>query len=135
MICTGQFLTCAAACSGFFHFDRPVSCFSFFRSASCFACCTAASSYAGASLSSKVIAPAGHAGRQSPSPSQKCSLARRAFPSTISIAPSWQAAAQIPQPLHLFSSMCMIFLIISVLFLSLENQKNSLIWASLKLFC
>ncbi len=35
---------------------------------------TAASSYAGASRSSKDIAPVGHAGKQSPNPSQKFSL-------------------------------------------------------------
>ena len=52
------------------------------------------------------------AGRQSPSPSQKCSRTRTALPSTMSIAPSWQAFAQAPQPLHLSRSMWMIFLII-----------------------
>ena len=49
---------------------------------------TASSSYAGASLSSKEMAPVGHSGRQSPSPSQKCSLTNSAFPLMMSMAPS-----------------------------------------------
>ena len=49
---------------------------------------TASLSYSGASLSSKDIASAGHAGRQSPNPSQKFSRTSFAFPPTISIAPS-----------------------------------------------
>ena len=34
------------------------------------------------------MAPVGHSGRQSPSPSQKCSLTNSAFPLMMSMAPS-----------------------------------------------
>ena len=59
----------------------------------------------------------GQAGRQSPSPSQKFSRISFAFPFMISMAPSWQALAHSPQPLHRSSSMTMIFLSILSLFL------------------
>ena len=36
------------------------------------------------------------------------------FGSIMAMAPSWQAAAQAPQPLHLFSSIVMIFLFILI---------------------
>ena len=46
--------------------------------------------------------------------STKSSFISLALPSTIVIAPSWQAFAHAPQPLHLFSSISIIFLIIII---------------------
>ena len=60
------------------------------------------------SISSKLIAPTGQFGRQSPKPSQKFSRTSFALPSTSSIAPSWHALAHRPQPLHFSSSIWMI---------------------------
>ena len=61
------------------------------------------------------MAPVGQLGRQSPKPSQKLSRVSLALPFTISMAPSWQAAAQAPQPLHFSSS---IWMILRIMFLS-----------------
>jgi hypothetical protein len=61
------------------------------------------------SLSSKEMASSGHAGRQSPKPSQKSSLRSFALLFTIPIAPSWHASAQSPHPVHFSSSILIIF--------------------------
>ena len=60
------------------------------------------------------MAPVGQAGRQSPKPSQWSSRTSLALPSTMAMAPSWQAAAHRPQPLQSSSLILMIFRTISV---------------------
>ena len=58
-----------------------------------------------AGFSENDMAPCGHAGRQSPIPSQRSSRTTLAFPSTRARAPSWQAVTHSPQPSHFDSSM------------------------------